>query len=362
MDRTINIPIPKKDSIGGPSTFMRNLLRYLEEVGYPIQEEIYHSFGIFFPVQISTELLTHYKYMGGAIIQRLDGVYYPSQHGEDFEKRNSQIAKLYVDYSTHVIFQSEYSRMQCFEMLGSKNDDEYSIILNGVNRKIFYPNDKNDISDDGIIKFITVGNFRKKAMILPIVESLDMLSEKYRFQLTLVGDVLDPELKKYLDRDYILHVGPRDMFGVSELLRDSDIFLHSQLNDNCPNTVMEAISCGLPVVGFNSGSMSEICSFSKDLLADIPFKLFHIFEDLQSEALVEKIDLCVKEYSIRRKKALEKVALYDFNSCGDKYVQVFDNELNKRTIDIPWSYLIKGHQRKILRKMRSSVKEALNMN
>jgi len=34
----------------------------------------------------------------------------------------------------------------------------------------------------------------------------------------------------------------------------------AEVNPPCPNSVIEALACGLPVVGFNSGSIKELVS------------------------------------------------------------------------------------------------------
>ena len=342
--------------VGGPSTFMRNLHAFLNTVHYPIQNEIYHSTGIFFPIQFDQQVLKYYQKIGGAIIQRLDGIYYPSQHGEQYKRLNSSIKSVYDDYATHVVFQSNYSRKQCFEMLGPKNQASYSIIPNGVDKTIFYPNPVRKLGEEGKIRLITVGNFRKKAMIVPIIKSLDKLSEMYPLELVAVGNVLDPTLEEYLKRDYVLRIGPKNAQGVAQLLRTSDIFLHSQLNDNCPNAVIEAIATGLPVVGFSSGAMPELCSFSLNLLAGIPHKLFHTYEDFKWELLVEKIEFCVRNYDQSRKSAMKNIGLYNFEECGIQYIEVFDKQLARsKSINPPWKYLMKGSARQIFRKVKRQI-------
>ena len=92
-----------------------------------------------FPVQYNLVVLDKIKKLNGKIIQRLDGIYYPSKHGDKHIELNSDIKEIYLKYADHIVFQSEYSRKQCFEMLGIKEQQNYSIIINGVNKEFLYP-------------------------------------------------------------------------------------------------------------------------------------------------------------------------------------------------------------------------------
>ena len=106
----------------------------------------------------------------------------------------------------------------------------------------------------------------------------------------MIGPLINPEIEGFFQREYIQYLGPKNPYEIAEVLQNSHLFIHSQLNDNCPNSVLEAISCGLPVVGFNSGAMSELCFFSKELLAYVSDDIFQKYEDLRRIVLVIGID------------------------------------------------------------------------
>ncbi len=49
-----------------------------------------------------------------------------------------------------------------------------------------------------------------------------------------------------------------------ELYNSADAFVLPSLQDNLPNTVMESLSCGVPVIAFNIGGVPEMISHHKN--------------------------------------------------------------------------------------------------
>ena len=343
LKESIFIPFSEPGTIGGPQTFMNNLKVFLDKTGYGYSKAKDSSNGIFFPISCSGKVLNYYKRNGLPVIQRLDGIYYPSKHGRKTKRLNKPIKKVYLDYATHVIFQSKHSRDQCFEIFGEKHPDCYSLIVNGVNKDIFYPSKEVRSSVKGVLKFITTGNLRNIDMIEPVIKALDLLHDRKKcsFELNIVGPIANRKIKDILDRDYVNLLGTKKSPEVAAILRDSDIFIYSHLNPPCSNSVIEAISCGLPVVGFDSGSMSELCYFSKDLLAFVSDDVLQKYSDFDYKKLYEKIDLCISRFEHFKGLAMQHAHLYDFNECGSQYVEVFKGCLESTEEKLPTSILSK---------------------
>ena len=229
--------------------------------------------------------------------------------------------EIYNNIADFIIFQSSYSKSQCFSMFGRKDLDDYAVIVNGADKSIFSP--KKDVLEFNEFKLLTIGSFRKLGMIEPVVKALDLLKKKFKFSLTIIGPIVNSEIKEFLCRDYIVHLGLKNLKEIAKSLSNSHLLIHSQLNDNCPNIVIEAISSGLPVAGFDSGAMSELLFFNRDLLAYVSDDLFQRYEDFDHRKLAEKIMLAVDNYSYYRENALANSHLYAFEECGQKYMEVF---------------------------------------
>lgn len=338
MSQTPNplyIPFDHYHCPGGPATFMHNLQRYLERHNYLYLSSLKNARVVFFPTSFSLSKLDKIKRQGGYIIQRLDGIYYPSKHGEQYRTFNKEAKKIYQDYTDVVVFQSRYSQAQCFAMFGER--DNYQIIINGVDTSIFYPaQSRENTRIEGKIQFVTTGRFRNIDMLEPVVKALDMLKDQINFELTVIGPVVNPQLEPYFQRTYIRHIEVLPLAKIAEVLRSSNIFIYSHLNPPCPNSVVEAISCGLPVIGFDSGAMAELCFFSKELLASVSEDIFQKYEDFDYRKLAEKIMTAVQNYEHYRNAALAHSHLYSFEECGQQYLEVFQHYLNKRRRLLPY--------------------------
>ena len=318
---------------------MRNLKTYSELVDFKYESRLSSAGAVFFPVKYPIKKLKRFKKYGGKIIQRLDGIYYPSKHGSKYLDLNSEIKEIYLDLADHIVFQSDYSRKQCFEMFGEIPNEKYSLIINGVDRTLFKEKPVKEIKQIEKFRLVSTGNFRNIDMLEPVIKALDGLSVS--FQLDLIGPVVNDSLKVYLDRPYVNYLGAMNSQSIADILPMYDIFIYSHLNPPCPNSVLEAVACGMPVVGYDSGGMKELLPFSTELLAEVSDDLFQMYYDFKPEKLKDKIELCMNDYPFWKKKALENGTVHDFKNCGEKYLDLFkrfsSHQMPKRTFfGISW--------------------------
>ncbi len=128
----IYIPFDHYNWIGGPATFMQNLQWYLDQHQFSYCSSLNQAKVVFFPTSFPITKVDKIKRQGGYIIQRLDGVYYPSKHGEQYLELNRDAKNIYLNYADKIIFQSYYSQAQCFAMFGER--EEWQVIINGVHK------------------------------------------------------------------------------------------------------------------------------------------------------------------------------------------------------------------------------------
>jgi glycosyltransferase involved in cell wall biosynthesis len=64
--------------------------------------------------------------------------------------------------------------------------------------------------------------------------------------------------------------------GIPELDRSAHVLFSAEINAPCPNAVVEALACGLPVLGFDTGALRELIGEEAGRLAPYggnPWKL-----------------------------------------------------------------------------------------
>jgi glycosyltransferase involved in cell wall biosynthesis len=106
----------------------------------------------------------------------------------------------------------------------------------------------------------------------------------------------------------------------------ADIFVLPALQDNFPNTALEALACGLPAVAFNIGGVPEIV---RDGCTGV------LVEPATPEALASAIEELVghperrKEMSANcRRVAVEEYAL---KIQARRYLELYESILSKQT-------------------------------
>lgn len=205
------------------------------------------------------------KRRGKKIVQRLDGVYYPTTTaGWHYPLDNARLAVVRHVFAGATIYQSAYSRRCVDRFLGTSHQPAM-VIYNGVDLEHFSPDGPHatlrDTPDQHV--FITASRFRRHDQIIPLLAAFQTYREHHHANSTLViignfvGTVADVP-KKYAHDVSLRFLGIIPNQQLPQYLRAADVFLFTHLNPPCPNNVIEAIACGLPIGGVADGGMPEL--------------------------------------------------------------------------------------------------------
>lgn len=120
-------------------------------------------------------------------------------------------------------------------------------------------------------------------------------------------------------------IGPYNGSQLVSELQKCHIYITDSVNDSCPNHVLEAISCGLPILYSNKeGGARELCMMT-------PYKIGEPFNS--HEELLSKIQLITNNYNFYRQNVLNSLTIFNKEPCAYKYTN-FLNCINKKIENI----------------------------
>lgn len=252
--------------IGGTATFAKKFQTGMNRAGHEVFLNRPDRYDILLLiVQAPFHYLWDAKKRGRKIIQRLDGTYYWTVASWKFPLFNLKAAIIRHFFADFTVYQSNYSKYSADTFLGRKDQELSALIYNGVDTELFSPiGTKQDLRDTpGQHIFFTASAFRREDQIVPLFEALSLYREKYQssFKFLIAGSFTGkashiPERYRHFKEAVFL--GKIENADLPAYERAADVFLFSHLNPPCPNNVIEALACGLPVCGMADGAMPEI--------------------------------------------------------------------------------------------------------
>jgi glycosyltransferase involved in cell wall biosynthesis len=292
MRDTVRFFINHSENIGGPSIFGYRLRRELTKQGWrwsrfiPCVSYIFSS-GFFRPFCKN--------------ILRLDGLYFDSENTiADSDRLNRPIFKAYKK-ADGVIFQSAFNQLLFNNFIGEAPCPQI-VICNGVPSDFCTQGEK--VEYDFKKTIVCSAKWRAHKRLDSIIEGF-LEYDNPEVGLVIIGagfekPIIHPNIK------FIGKVATNEM---PKYLRGGDAFIHLAWVDHCPNTVVEALSCGLPVLCSHNGGTKEI---------------------VRSNGIVIQ---CEEDYDFK------KVALYNPPKCDKKKVAAGIEDILKWNKPIVDSYL-----------------------
>jgi glycosyltransferase involved in cell wall biosynthesis len=186
------------------------------------------------------------------IVVNQDGVAYPAWAGADAERLNARHRRV-LGAATHVLYQSVFCKETAERFVGVA-DVPSEVLPNAVDIEAFTP-----AADPpaGAPVLLLAGDQSQTYRLTIALETLALLPEARL--LVAGGRVGGEELIDHLGlRDRVELVGRYAQRDAPALYRRAHVLLHPKVNDPCPNVVLEALACGVPVVHSASGGTPEL--------------------------------------------------------------------------------------------------------
>jgi glycosyltransferase involved in cell wall biosynthesis len=201
-------------------------------------------------------LLAYARHRRIPVVLNQDGVGYPGWAGARTEEVNAPLRRA-LHAADHVLYQSAFCRRSAELYLGVPRGT-WEILPNAVDVERFTPG---PAPDGGPVLLLAGDQTQAYRLELGLQVLAALVERAPGARLLVTGrTVVDAEalvaqlglqgrvelLGRYAQRD------------APALYRRAHLLLHTKVNDPCPNVVLEAMACGLPVVHPASGGTVEL--------------------------------------------------------------------------------------------------------
>lgn len=202
-------------------------------------------------------------------------------------------------------------------------------IPNPINTNLFRPSDKkkarekyNLPQDTLLILFGSMKIQDKRKGAVYLIKACEMLVKEHPELKEKLGVVVFGHQSASLEESIPFRVYPLEYVANEHDLPDVynavDLYVTPSLEDNLPNTIMEAMACGVPCVGFDVGGIPEMIDHLHN---------GYVAQYQSSEDLANGIHwtLTTPEYEMLSEQAARKVAInYSERAVAKKYIEVYN--------------------------------------
>ena len=313
---------------GGPLVKIKKLNKYYPENKLNFNIIYLQSNSIY----LNNSTIKFLKKNNYPIFLNQNGVFYEAWFEGNWQKENSKISKAY-HLADYVFWQSKFSKKASEKFLGER-EGLGCILYNAVNTKIFIPSKK---SFKKKFIFLITCNIRTKSFyrISTVIEAFnELLKDNKKIHLKIAGNIEDDKdlLKKIkllkLDENitFIKSYSQRD---APHIYADADAYITMAFQDNCPSAVIEAMSCGLPILYSNSGGIPELVGSNSGIGLNVKENWKKI--EVPSKSDIKNGMRKIIEYKneMSENARARAIKYFDIKDWINKHNQLFEEYLQK---------------------------------
>jgi glycosyltransferase involved in cell wall biosynthesis len=264
---------PSPRSLGGPASFRRKFAAGLEARGirtcFDLDDRPYDAVLLISGSRHLGKLRAAAR-RGVPIIQRLDGINWIHQvsptglrHSLKSEYGNWLLNYTRMRLANRIIYQSAFVAERWAQVY-QPAPVGHDVVHNAVDLVSYAPEGPADRPEDRHRIMLVEGSFGSGHDI-GLKNALDMahaLEADHHLPVELaVAGVVPPQVQARWEayaRVPVRWLGVIPADQIPFYHRSAHLYFSAELNPPCPNSVIEALACGLPVVGFDTGSLLEL--------------------------------------------------------------------------------------------------------
>lgn len=272
--------VPEARSLGGPKTFQRNLIGWAEmtgaaEIHFDADRADIDAFLVIGGPRKYLARLLEARRRGIPVVHRLNGmnwIHRQRKTGVRYflhaEAANLAIAFYRRFVCSRIVYQSPFCENRWNSVYGKVRKPS-AVIFNGTDISLFTPGDTAPDLNSRIDFILAEGSFRY-GMDFGLDVGADLalaLSDRFGKPVRMhVAGKTTPESEARINRRMetsgksaeAVFEGVCSRERLIELERNAAFFFSSEIHAACPNAVIEAMACGVPVIGFDTGALKDV--------------------------------------------------------------------------------------------------------
>jgi glycosyltransferase involved in cell wall biosynthesis len=327
------IAFPHPPGAGGPGSFQSRFEAALRQQGWQVvyaRDQVRPDIVMVVGGTKEVLWLLKIKLLGIPILYRLDGINWLHKKRKVSAKsyllseyRNWNNKLIHAWIADYIVYQSDFVR-SWWDKEGWKRINRYSIIYNGVDLSISYPYATDQQMPIRLVVLEGTIDYTPYA-----IQLLNELRTKLpsHIPIELYGKFEQKDSLSNLDKT-ILYKGFVKRDEVVGVLQ-SCIYLSLDIHPACPNTVIEALSCGSPVVAFDTGALKELVTSDSGIIVPYGGDAWELVYP-NVDGLIDSISVIQDQFAhyadAARKLAKER---FDLKLIVDQYVSIIDRLLKK---------------------------------
>jgi len=328
--------VPRVEGTGGMASFRLKFEQGLRARAVDVTHDLSAKSDATLVIAGTRNLLPLWKarQRGQRIVQRLDGVNWVQRvrwaglkYTVRAEYGNAMLSLIRARFAGHVIYQSQFIRKWWEDWYGVAHVPA-SVIINGVDLQTYTPNGAHERPTNRFRLLLLEGSLAGglNSGLFHAVALAEKLSANFPMEVVVAGKVDDATQRSLQSKVPVKFLGTIPREQIPALARSSHMMYSAEVNPPCPNSVIESLACGLPVIGFDSGALKELVTEDAGCIVPYGSNPWKLETPDISALAVSAQEVLKKQDQFRAAARMRAESAYGLDQMVESYLKVLLEE------------------------------------